>query len=551
MKQKEKMPLGEAIIKALEVEKVEHIFGLVGSHVLDVFEALKHSSIKTVTSKHEANASFMAEAYARVSGRVGVTVVTAGPGVLNGMNGIAQAQFSATPVIRISGAVPTNAEVHELHATNQPDYTARCSAPLCKASLRPEKPEDVLTQLSDAFRIARTYPQGPVHFEVPIDLFKKEANVDSNYIVQEVPGQLVSQALVDELIENCAIGASTIFALDKGVPREFASEICVDLAERIGARIVVTRDGIGTLPSAHPLFCGILDTFVFGEAAFDAVAAANTVVAVGFDHNGYSLNLLKKHSKGHLMEVGTRLVALGSDCVHQLPDSIGETMQRVAAAFPKNHGQTNHTASANINEFEKTRLAIIAKAQEREREMPLHPGWVMAELARSIKIDTTVVHDVGLHEIWARSVLPVTDGKSHIGSSTWASMGYSIPGSIGARMALDDRRIVAVVGDGCLLMSLNDLVTVAEVGGPTTIIVINDSEYNLISHVQMERHGSVAETGISEVDFSAIAIAMGLEAVRVKNPVQYRQALNKASEMSRPFLIEVITTPIKEMPFPS
>jgi len=173
---------GMAIVAALQAEGVEHIFGLVGSHVLEIYNALADvPTIRHITVKHENTASGMADAYGRLTGKPGVVLVTAGPGATNSLTGVAQAYTSAAPRIHISGAVPRDAPYESFHGADKPDFLVRLFAEVTKWSVAIERPEDIPAVFARAFALATSGRPGPVHIEIPQDVLLADATMIAPY----------------------------------------------------------------------------------------------------------------------------------------------------------------------------------------------------------------------------------------------------------------------------------------------------------------------------------------------------------------------------------
>lgn len=178
----------------------------------------------------------------------------------------------------------------------------------------------------------------------------------------------------------------------------------------------------------------------------------------------------------------------------------------------------------------------MAKPRARGR---MHFGRAMIKLREWIDDDATVILDAGSHEIWARSVLPSFGTLSFIGSGNWGGMGYALPGLIGAKIAAPRRRAVAITGDGCLLLSIADLCTLASVSGPAVLIVMNNAMYGEIKRVQLKRFGATSQAEIPELDFASIACDFGLKGIRVEKESELESAFKNALASPRPVVIDV------------
>jgi acetolactate synthase-1/2/3 large subunit len=169
----------------------------------------------------------------------------------------------------------------------------------------------------------------------------------------------------------------------------------------------------------------------------------------------------------------------------------------------------------------------------------MHFGRAMLLLRERIDQDMTVILDAGSHEIWARSILPSFGPSSFIGSGNWGGMGYALPGLIGARIAAPRRRAVGITGDGCLLLSIADLCTLASVGGPAILVVMNNAMYGEIKRVQLERFGAASQVAIPRLDFAAIARDFGLQGIRVDREDELPSAYAQAFAAKRPVVVDV------------
>src|SRR6185312_16066224 len=179
---------GAAVVEALKAEGVEHVFGLVGSHVIEVYDALVDApAIRHITVKHETTASGMADAYGRLTGRPGVALVTAGPGATNSLTGVAQAYMAASPLVHISGAVPTGASYESFHGVDRPDFLVRMFAEVTKWSVSIARPEEIPHVFARAFALATSGRPGPVHIEIPQDVLLAAPTLMAPYARQVIP----------------------------------------------------------------------------------------------------------------------------------------------------------------------------------------------------------------------------------------------------------------------------------------------------------------------------------------------------------------------------
>jgi len=529
---------GEIVVSALEAEGVDTVFGLIGSHTYGIYEALRQQyAIRHVTVCHESTATLAADAWSKVSGRTAVCILTAGPGALNSIAGVGQSHFSATPMVHISGAPPRGAICEELHGSDNEYYTAQIFAEVTKLSLRPRTLEELNDALSAAFKTARSGRHGPVHLEIPLDLMDAPAAPVPDYAVTPAAVVDCPADVAMAVTADISMAEKPLFCFDKGVIRSGVSERLVKLAERCGACMVVTRDAIGAVQDDHPLYAGVAHDFNFGKAGFEAVTQADMVVCFGYRSGTGNLSFITSRLQGKLFNFSFE------DHVGAFKGGYSACLKSVTTALEQAAMQRpeNRTQSWPKIRLTDQRNQIISSLDRYHEQAPIHFGWALKQLCNRLSENTTVVLDAGTHEVWGRTVLPVFGPTSQIGSANWATMGYALPGMIGARMAAPEKQIVGVTGDGCLLMALSDMTTWLDAGGPSVLMVLNDSEYGMIAQTQVSRFGGEYETSLRPVNFAELSKTLGGAGFRVETPDQLKNAIEEAFSAQRPALIDVVS----------
>jgi len=520
------MTAGELIVSAMQAEQVGAAFGLVGTHVVEIYEALRQApDIRHVTSKHEGNATLMADAYSRLSGKTSVCFSTAGPGLLNSLAGIGQAYASYSPTIHISGSLPRGAPRRSLHALDREDYTVKALAHLTKLSVRPGTLAELAAVLPRCFAAAKGAEPGPVHIEIPWDLMMARPGRIPAYRPRPAR-RVTSRGIPPSLARKLRAARRPLFCIDTLCIRSGLLEDVIALAEFHGAMMVVSYDAFGAVPSRHPLNAGVLSDFYFGTAALEATGRADFIAGFGVLANSESERLIRQHAKVR------PILADGWDLQSWRQQGALGAIAPVMAG----KGKKPWFARRCHGEWRK---AVAKLARPRPRAA-MHFGRAMLNLAGRIGPDTTVILDAGSHEIWARAVLPSFGVLSVIGSGNWGGMGYALPGLIGARIAHPERRAVAITGDGCLLMSMADLCTLASVGGPAVMVVMNNAMYGEIKRVQLARFGASHEIGIPALDFARIAESFGLRGIRVEREGALDAAFAEAFASPDPVIVDVV-----------
>ncbi len=495
---------GDMVVAALRAEKVGVVFGIVGSHVVGIYDGLRRApEIRAISARHEGTASFMAAAYARMTGRTGVAVVTAGPGVLNALNGLAQARYSGWPVVLLAGGPPCGAHAFELHALEREDYCRDAVAPLVKSAVRVNTLQALGPALTEAFALAQSGRPGPAYVEIPLDLFAAKLGDDWTYAPATPIPIGFAQSDIDAVRTALAAATRPVVVIDAGAAEGAARAMALSLAEVAGANVVVTRDALGAVDERHPRYRGVAHEHRFGARAFAAIEAADLCVIVGADTGAANHQRIVSRALGR--------VQILSRCVVGAPIESGMVEEPHSAAEVE-------APPAGANLFVET----------------------LAALRTQLDAGAITIIDAGNHEVWARTLLPIHNRRNCIGGGDWASMGFALPAALAARAAEPATRIVSVTGDGCLLMSLSDLSTFIALGGPSLLVVLNDSEYGMMSDVQTAQFDVAYESGLPQIDFVALARAMGGEGERVRAREDLAPALERAFAADKPFVLDIV-----------
>jgi acetolactate synthase-1/2/3 large subunit len=527
---------GEIVTAALRSEGVEIAFGLVGSHVLGIYESLRAQAwLRHVTIRHETNAGFMAHPYALLSGKVPVIFTTAGPGVLNALGAIGHCHFQAIGLVMISGGVPTHGLREDVHGAQGAEFTRLAAAQVTKAAFRVQSLAALPGTLAQAFKIARSGRPGPVYVEIPWNLSQGPAASALTYKplqperVMGCPNDCIARVLG-------AVNASQriIFCIDRCAVRYGQQRRIVALAERIGAAITVSFDAIGAVSDDHPLYVGVANDFYFGTTAFQALQASDFAFGFGLGRGSANEDFFYRLAGGAHFSFYTedQPAEFEDGIACDLSSAIGRLEEQIAP-----RARTTGWFEPFLEYRESCRAYAAAQIEAR----PLHPGYVLSRVAEYLNSTTVVCVDVGANEVWAHSVLAVTGVHSQIGASNWAGMGGALPALVGARLARPNTGCLGICGDGGLSMALGEYRTLLEVGGPCVMIVINDSAFGIIERFQLDRYGAEFGTDLGQTDFAAIARAFGGRARVVRDPEELESALAEAFSADEPILIDVRT----------
>lgn len=540
----ERMGPGQAIVASLLAHGVDTVFGLDGSHVIQVFDALADApSIAPLTFKHENNAAIAAEMYGRLTGRPGVVLVTAGPGATNSLSGVGGAYAAGAPVVHISGGVPAGAPLEAFHGVDGPGFIQAAFEGVTKWSTRIEDASEIPAALAKAFEISVSGRPGPTHIEIAESALNvKEIDVDQAALVSG-PTSVYDGAdalpSLDDLVAKIDAAGSIAIVAGKGAMWQLVSDAIVKLAERLGAPVAHTWDGHAAMPTVHPLSMAVW----WGPArshptALELVADADLVLGIGV-RAGTEMG-------GGLLSGGNAVVLLdASDDPSPANGPAIGTVGQLAAAVEK------LAASCKARETAQSTLDACARARELQQRgldieldrykdtRPWHIGAAIDALARRMTPDFFVISDVSNVKLWTPLQVPTWGPESHFQSGSWGAMGYCLPSVIAAARLRPNKKVVGVCGDTSFLMASSDFLTICEQKLPVVIAIHHDQRIGMIDNMHTKAYGRAYASEIGRVDFVKYAEAFGATGIRVEDPSELEAAWDQALASDGPFLLEL------------
>ena len=553
------MHAGEAVAEALRAEGVERVYSVPGSHIHPLYDGLSRvPSVRFVTCKQEPNTSLMADAYGRLTGKPGVCIVTAGPGGLNSMAGVAQAYGAASPMVHIAGAVPLKADMEAFHGVDNPAFVHEMFKHITKWSARVERLEDIPAVMAQAFHIARSGRPGPVHVELP------RVSDYSEYILQSAPAPLPpyqrlptivaepQAATVQRVADDLMHARAPVLAAGKGIIRTRALGELEQLAEKLQAPVVFAQDAIGVIPEDHHLFAGHFASQRSHPLCVDALKNTDLVLAIGLRAGAAEMSELRSHAPER------RLILAGFDDAsnerYQGEDEFVADPKRFLTAVLerlRSHSRTPDAArSQRMSALKQSgRQQLQALNDTHAAERPIYPGALMQAMNAVLGDRAIVASDVGNCQMWARTYRRIATPESFMQSGVWNAMSYALPTAMVAKMEFPQRDVVALAGDGACLMTIGDLPTAVEYGANVLLIVLNDGAFGQTYMQQTNIYGHTYGTAFKSPDFAAMAEACGAEGIRVDEPAEVESALRRglAATRDRPALVEVM---VARHPYP-
>ena len=500
----------EAICRTLEELGADTVFGLPGSQNVALFEALRTSRLRTIVAVHELGASFMANGYARASGRPGILTTIPGPGFTYSLTGLAEAFLDSAPLVHILAAPATApGRRFQLQALDQRSAVS----PLVKRVIDVTAAEEIEPALRNAYVLCREGEPGPVVVQIPPLLFDAEVAPSPD---SPLPGGEPQEPDFEPVVRRFVAARRPVFYVGQGVVG--ASSDLLRLVEATGAPIVTTTSARGVIPEDHSHVLRF-DRRKTG-ALNELIESADLVLALGckFSHNGAHGFRLRIPSD-RLVHVDASPSVVGANyeasltLVADVPRLVGALFDALPAGA-RNASEWTHDELRSWKA--QAKAAGVRSGEPRVRGYrPPTPETFFASLRRIMPRDSCLVLDSGLHQMLARLYFRVLCPRGLLLPTDLQSMGFALPAAIGARMARPRRPVVALLGDGGFAMSGLEILTAVRERIPLTAIVFNDGRYGLIYNRQINAYGKAHGTALRNPDIRGVAEAAGASYLRL------------------------------------
>ncbi len=490
----QRLNVGQAIIKALQAEGVETVFGLPGTHVFAIYDALRESPIRHVGVLHEATAAQMADMYGRLTGRPGVCLVTGGPGATNTVTALAQAYDATSPVVQISGSVPRNAPREVFHGVDRPDFLMRTFRDVTKWSARIDSVESVGTVLRRAFHEARSGRPGPVSIEAPLDVLRLPRGPLPPYSPRPVRPQRPDPENLKSIAHGLLRSRRPVIVAGKGVLRDDAGDELAALANSLRVPVVATRDALGVVPSRNPWYAGYLCFWstdpwvksVLGSA--DAVLAAGLRAESAFWHQIVSVS---QDSVKYFIGTDVKAQRLADARISE-NGHLGRGLASLLESVKIKSGGASRWTEEVVGKGRQAVLRYLlnqARVGSRRPRGRIHQGWAINEILKTLPEEGILVCDVCHASYWAWKLTPSPHANYFQHSGVWSGMGFALPGAAAAKYCHPGLPVAAIIGDGSLWMSLSDFPTLVRHDLGVVLVVMNDAHFGMVHQFQLEGFG--------------------------------------------------------------
>ncbi len=537
----EKITGAQAIVECLKEEGVSTIFGYPGGAVLDLYDALYDSDIRDILVRHEQGAVHAADAYARTSGKVGVAVLTSGPGATNGITGIATAYADSVPMVILTGQVPRAMIGND--AFQEVDIVG-ISRPCTKHNYLVGSIEELVPTLREAFYIARTGRPGPVLVDLPKDLQSTTLTYPEKTevrITNYAPNRTPQAAEIEDAGKRILAARRPVLYVGGGATIANANKELTELARKLQIPVTTTLMALGVFPGSDPLFMGMLGMHGTYTANM-AVAESDLLIAVGARFDDRVTGKVEDFAtKADIIHIDIDPTSISKNVKVDLP-IIADCKETLAAlnSWIENKGVQD---DARYADWHKT----VADWQTQypltyhEDETIIKPQYVLEVLRRYAGDDAIITTEVGQNQMWAAQFYSFDQPRQFITSGGLGTMGYGLPAAIGAKIAFPERNVIDVAGDGSIQMNIQELATAKQYDCPVKILILNNNYLGMVRQWQeffYDKRYSATTMNVTP-DFVELAKAFGALGLRATTKAEVEPVIKEAMASEKTVLMDI------------
>lgn len=523
----------DAVVQELVRAGVDTAFGIVSIHNMPIYDAiLREGSIHLVCSRGESGAANMADGYARATGKLGVVITSTGTGAGNAAGSLIEAWAAGVPVLHLTG------EVASPYLGTGRGYIHECKDQLSmmegasKKALRLRRPEQASAVVRQAIHEALAAPSGPVTLEIPIDF---QSAIIPNHSIEEVriltPENNTIPYFPEEALEKIREARRPVIWAGGGVISSGASKEVQKLAEMIGAAVVTSQSGKGSIPEDHPQCIG---HFAANPLTKKLIEESDLVISIGVRFRGnetsnWKISVPKEHIS---IDADWQAMNRNYEASYGLVGDAKLILKKIIADLSQTATVPD---SAYLAEVQLVRNEL--RAQLRATLGPYEQ--FLDGMRKVLPHDTILVRDVTVQaNVWGSRLFEIYEPRTSIHASG-GGIGQGLPTAIGAQMGCKDRPVVLMAGDGGFMVNVGEMVTAAQENLPIIVILFDDAGYGVLRNIQEAAYGRQVAVDLLSPDFVQLAQSMGFDASRIGSGDEFEAALEKAMNRQKPTMIVV------------
>ncbi|WP_421078059.1 acetolactate synthase large subunit [Methanothermococcus sp. Ax23] len=544
----------EAMIKALEAEKVDILFGYPGGALLPFYDALYDSDFIHILTRHEQAAAHAADGYARASGKVGVCIGTSGPGATNLVTGVATAYADSSPVVALTGQVPTkligNDAFQEIDALG-------LFMPIVKHNFQIRRTEEIPETFRAAFEIAKTGRPGPVHIDLPKDVQEMELDLAKYPIPSKInlvgykPTTIGHPRQIKKAANLISTAEKPVIIAGGGVNIANATHELMKFAELTNIPVCTTLMGKGSFPGEHPLALGMVGMHGT-KAANYCVSESDVLIAIGCrfsDRITGDIKSFAPHAK--IIHIDIDPAEIGKNVKVEVP-IVGDAkivLKDLMIHLLKTNIESNEKWMEYVTSLKKSSIPKMDYD-----DTPIKPQRIVKELMDvindlNLNKNSIITTDVGQNQMWMAHYFKSCAPRSFLSSGGLGTMGFGFPAAIGAKIAKPDSKVICVSGDGGFMMNCQELGTIADYQIPVVICLFDNRTLGMVYQWQNLYYGKrQCSVNFGDTpDFVKLAESFGIKALRISKPGEIKEALREAIVSDEPYLLDFIIDPAEAL----
>jgi acetolactate synthase-1/2/3 large subunit len=545
----------QIFFECLKQEGVEVVFGFPGGAVLDIYHQFPNYNIRHILVRHEQGAAHMADGYARASGKVGVCLVTSGPGATNTVTGVATAYMDSIPVVIFTGQVPTALIGND--AFQEVDIVG-ITRPCTKHNYLVKKVEDLAQVIKEAFYLARSGRPGPVLVDLPKDVV--QAITDFRYprkvkLRGYKPTIEAHMGQISRAFEALKKAKRPVLYAGGGVIHSQAYEPLRKLAEALQIPVTTTLMGLGGFPativdsggrSLHPLWLGMLGMHGTFRANM-AVSHADVLFAVGARFDDRVTGKISGFApKAKIIHIDIDPTSISKNVPVDIPivgdcqDALNKLVQLAAAEPQEDLAERRAEWLAQIHKWEES--FPLAYKQEGEA---IKPQFVVEKIYELCNGEAIITTEVGQNQMWTAQYFHFSRPRTLLTSGGLGTMGYGLPAAIGAQVAFPDDLVIDIAGDGSIQMNIQELITAVQNCLPVKVAILNNQFLGMVRQWQelFYEKNYCATCLQASPDFVKLAEAYGAVGLRAERPEQVEPVIREAFAVKRPVIMDFVVSP--------
>ncbi|MDE0813895.1 MAG: acetolactate synthase large subunit [Alphaproteobacteria bacterium] len=533
------MKASDLFVRCLEAEGVTHIFGVPGEENADFMLSLMDSKIDFVLCRHEQAAAFAADVYGRLTGKAGVCLGTLGPGATNLVTGVADANMDRAPCVCLIGQASTTRLHKESHQNMD---SIAMFKPITKWAHSIYDERNIPEVIRKAFKLAEAEKPGATVVELPEDIAKNDVELLPMNITKTRRPAADHKAIA-QAVDLISAAKNPLIIAGNGAVRKRAAQQLKRLAHKAGIGVVNTFMGKGAVPRTDP-HC----LFTMGLQGRDyinlATDEADLIISVGYDLVEFAPSFWNANSGKKIIHIDFWPAEIDSDYPVDVDvvSDVADALWQINEELNVRHDAAGNLPLFDINDRQKLRQAILDDfAMEKDdQSFPMKPQKVLWDVREALGPDDILLSDVGAHKMWISRYYQCDTANTCLISNGFCSMGFALPGGMGAKIAEPDRKVLAICGDAGFLMNVQDLETMVRRKLPVVIMVWVDGEYGLIKWKQQNHFdGRHSELAFGNPDFEMLAKSFGMWGKLLTDAGQLPSALDEALAQEGPALLAV------------